>query len=250
MSNGIINKVELTQKGKSNKQPFQPPKKSEYNALYKLGAASAIVAALIMLFELLFMKLNYYPQSVNEWYALFIRSRVLGLFYINAMDIVSMLLLGIVFVALCTRLQDDSKTTAKLSMPFAFLGIAMFVIPRTIMLSMISLSGEYAVATDCARDTLLSVGKLLSSLAIPTMQTTGFFIVAIVAYLLSMTMINSNRMPKAAGFIGIMAFFLTLIGNITVAVAPALSNLLLVITGFFWVLWLLIVGAGLLKAKD
>ena len=245
-----IEKIELTKQNENDHHTIEPNKKSEYNALYKLGAVSAIIAGLVMLFENLFIRLNYYPSNAAEWYELFLRSRILGLFYLNAMDIAAMLLLGVMFAALCTRLKDDSKTTTKLSVPFTFLGIAMFVIPRTMMLSLISLSGEYALAAQGSKDMLLAVGKMISSLAMPTMQTTGFFIIALVAYLLSMTMINSNRMPKAAGFIGIMAFFLTLIDNITVAVAPGIANLLMMVAGFFWVVWFILVGVGLFAAKE
>jgi len=244
-----ISKVELTKPTKNNNGGTGNHKKSEYNLLYKLGGLSALVAALILLFEVLFIRLNYYPSNVGEWYALFNRSRVLGLFYLNAMDIISMMLLGVVFVALCTRLKADSQTTVKLSLPFGFLGIAMFVIPRTMMLSLVSLSGEYAVSAEAGKGIMLAVGKMISSQAVPTMQTTGFFLIALVSYLLSMTMINSNSMPKIAGFIGIMAFFLTLIDNITVAIAPGIANLLMVVAGVFWVVWLLLVGIGLFKAK-
>jgi hypothetical protein len=244
-----INNAEQGNQNKNN-HGIQPPQKSEYNLLYKLGAMSAIIAGMILLFEILFIRLNYYPASVEQWYDMFNRSRILGLFYLNAMDIISVLLLGVMFAALCTRLKDDGKTAVRLSLPFAFLGIALFIIPRTIMLSFVSLSGEYAAAGQTSKDVMLAAGKILSSLAMPTMQTTGFFIIALVSYMLSMTMINSYSMPKAAGFVGIMAFFLTLIDNITFAIAPGIANLLMQVAGVFWVVWLIIVGAGLFMARD
>ncbi len=225
--------------------------KSEYNLLYKLGGLAAAIAALLFLFQLIFMKWSTYPSNIGEWYELFGRSRTLGIFYLNLFDIITMILLGVMFVALCVRLSRENKSISELSKPFAFLGIAMFVIPRTLMMSVITLSAEYWNAANAASQNLLyAAGKAISIVIVPTMQTTGFFIIAIAAFLLSTVIIISNRMPKIGGFIGIMAFLLTIAVNITVSAAQQLAAPMMIVTSIFWVLWWGIVSAGLFMAKN
>ena len=226
-------------------------KEKEWRLLYKLGGIAAIIAAILYLFELLFIRWSIYPNNIEEWYTLFGRSILLGLFYLNTLDIIVVGFLGVTIIALCVRLKTVNKSITTIALPFAFLGIGMFIIPRTLLLSLVSLSNEYNSLVNPANASMvIAAGKAINTLCVPTMQTTGFFIMAATTFLLSIVMLNSNRMPKIAGFIGIMAFLLLIAENICVVFAPSLAVPLLVVTGAFWVVWWLFVGVGLLMAKD
>lgn len=234
-----------------NAQNNTATKKSEWNLLYKLGGIASILAALLFLFQLIFIRWSYYPKNIADWYMMFQRSRILGLFYLNTLDIITVSLLGIMFVAVCARLRPNSKSTTTLALPFAFLGIGMFIIPRTMMLPLVRLSSEYASAAQgVSADILLSAGKMIAGLCMPTIQTTGFFFVSIAAFMLSLVMINSNRLSKLAGFVGIMAFLLLIAENVCIIAAPALVGAMMVVAGVFWAVWWILVGAGLLMVKD
>jgi len=226
-------------------------KKSEYNLLYKLGGLASFLAALLYLFQLLFTKWRVYPDTVKEWYELFARSNVLGLFYLNAFDIITFALLGIVFAAVCKRLSSENKSLIFIALPFAFLGIGVFIVPRTMLIVLQGLSTEFAAAATAAEaGALIAAGKVLGYLAVPSIETTGFFITAFAAFLVSLAALASYRMPKISGFIGVMAFFLTVAENICAAAVPALAQPLLIVAGAFWIIWLMFIGVGLIKAKD
>ncbi len=234
-----------------NTEINQAHAKSQYSLMYKLGALAAFAAALLYLFQLLFTRWSIYPETVKEWYELFARSRVLGLFYLNALDIIAFGLSGITFVGLCKSLQNDNKSLTAIALPFAFLGIGVFIVPRTLLLSFVQLSNEYASAASAAEaGVLIAAGKAAASFAVPTIESTGFFIAAFSAFLLSIAMLESLNMPKIAGFIGVMAFFLTIAENICVYVMPGLAHPMLVVTGAFWVAWWVLVGVGLARVKS
>ena len=227
------------------------PVKSEYSLLYRLGALAAFGAALLYLFQLIFTKWSVYPDTVEEWYDLFARSRILGLFYLNVLDIITLGLLGITFAAIYKSLKNQNKSLTAIALPFAFLGIGVFIVPRTMLLSFANLTSEYVSAANTAEaGALLAAGKSMLSFAVPTMESTGFFFAAFASFLLSVAMLGSLNMPKTVGFVGVMAFFLTVAENICALVMPVLAPPMLVVAGAFWVIWWAIAGMGLLKVKS
>ncbi len=225
--------------------------KGEWTGLYKAAGISSFLVVVLYLFQMIFIKSSVYPTNIQQWYELISGSRLLGLFYLNTLDIITALLLGIVFVALCVRLKPESRALTSLALPFAFLGIAAFMIPRMQLLSILTLSSEYSSAGNAQNaEAIVYAGKSLEVLAVPTLQTTGFFIISAAAFLLSIIMINSDRMPKMAGFIGVMAFLLTVAESISLMFIPDIVFPLMIVAGAFWVMWWGLIGVGLISAKD
>ncbi|MBN2880395.1 MAG: DUF4386 family protein [Clostridia bacterium] len=225
--------------------------RSDWTGIYKGAAISSFLVVLLYLFQMIFIKNSNYPINIEQWYELVSGSRLQGLLYLNTLDIITALLLGIVFVALCVRLRPESRPLTTLALPFAFLGIGTFIIPRMQLLSVLTLSTEHVSAANTqSAEAIIYAGKALEVLAVPTLQTTGFFIISAAAFLLSIIMINSERMPKIGGFIGIMAFLLTIAESISVMFIPDIVYPMMIVAGAFWIVWWAVIGVGLISAKD
>jgi hypothetical protein len=72
----------------------------------------------------------------------------------------------------------------------ALLGVAVFIVPRVAMLSLLSLSDRYTgAATEAERARILAAGETLGALGTPTPQTTGFLFMAIAVLIISVVML-------------------------------------------------------------
>jgi hypothetical protein len=152
---------------------------SNWKSLYRVGGVAPLITLAFYLTEtaaIIFGEQSGepYPTSVSDWFSLFQRNRILGLLYINAPDVFSIALLGVMFLALYIVLKRTSESSMAIAAFFAFVGIPVFIAPRVAALSILSLSDRYAAATtEAQRATFLIGGETLSALGQATPQTTG-----------------------------------------------------------------------------
>ncbi len=79
---------------------------AKWKTLYRAGALAPLIA--LVLYSSQFILLFFgepFPATVAGWFALAQRNRLLALWYLNALDIVSFALLGIMFLALYVALR-------------------------------------------------------------------------------------------------------------------------------------------------
>ena len=93
-----------------------------------------------------------FPATTEDWVALFQRNKILGLLYLNALDIFSIALLGTMFLALYIALKRYNQASMLIATYIAMLG-GVFVVPRVAMLSIVTLSDQYTAATTEAQRT-------------------------------------------------------------------------------------------------
>ena len=131
---------------------------------------------------------------------------------------------------------------------FSSLGVITFVVPRITMLSLMTLSNQYAIATTEAEQIrLLAAGETLGSLGTATPQTVGFFFMSIGVMIISIVMLQIQTFNKATASFGILASLLTLSDDISIVLVPTLSTTLMVASGLFWLPWWVMIGIGLLR---
>ena len=227
-------------------------KEKRFKILFLLGGIAPIITMLLYLSQLIFISWKEYPASVIEWLDLFTESKLLALFYLNSLDMISIGVLGIMFLALHHVLKDTDTSLITIATPFALLGIAVFIVPRSLLLSIGPLADQYAVAASAAEKTeILAAGRALSAVGIPTINTAGFLILSFAAFLTSLVMIRSEAFFSLTGWIGIAGFVFTVFGDLSRLVLPSWSTLLLVITGFIWIFWWILLARRLiLMAKE
>jgi len=216
--------------------------------LTTVGAIAPLLTVAFYVSELLFIPWERFPTSTEEWFALFQRSKLLGLFYLNALDIFSIALLGVMFLALYVTLKQTDESRMMIASFFGLLGVTAFIVPRVLMLSMLQLSDLYVAATsETARARLLAAGETLGALGTPTPQTIGFLFMAIGVFIISLVMLRSQRFNKITAYFGIVASLFTFADQISLIGLPTLATPLMIISGLFWIPWWLLISQGLFQ---
>ncbi len=214
----------------------------DWTGLYKLGALAAIIIVLVFLIELLAVVFYGLPPSTVEgWFALLQKDRLVGLIESFALDLIAVAFHVPLYLALFVLLrQTKSYSTLILSVIFAFIGIAVYY-SSNITFSMLYLSDQFASATtEIQRAQILTSGQtLLASFNGGTGPFVGYFLYAVSGILISIIMLLSNEFPKAVAVAGIVGNVLEL--GLPPSIEPALflqiDPLLIGIGGFILLFW-------------
>ncbi len=224
-----------------------------WRGLYKTGAVAPLIALAFYLIEFSLLVVgDPYPATIEDWYALVQRSKLLGLWYLNALDILSFALLGIMFLALYMALRQVRPSWILIAVYFALLGVVVFIVPRTLHLSLLPLTDLYAAATTEAERTLyLTVGEALSQVSSATPQTLGFLLMAVAGLIISVVVLRSGqqRLPigRAAAYVGIAGFVAALANYVARLLAPDLAAMIMPVNGLLWFAWWIMVSVGLFR---
>jgi len=216
--------------------------------LYRIGGIAPLLTLAFYISEYVFINWKTFPASTEAWFLLFQRSKLLGLFYLNSLDIISITLLGVMFLSLYVVLKDVNPSSMSIAAFFSLLGVTTFIVPRIAMLSLMTLSDHYTVATaEAERMRLLAAGDALGSLGTATPQTVGFFFMSIGVLIISIVMLQSKTFSKVTAWFGILASLVTFADDISIVLAPTLSAPFMIASGLFWLPWWVMIGIGLLR---
>ncbi|MFZ5916497.1 MAG: hypothetical protein ACOYZ7_06170 [Chloroflexota bacterium] len=226
---------------------------SNWLTLYRAGALSPLVAIAFYLVEFSLLIVGEpYPSGIAGWYALVQRSKLLALWYLNALDILSFVLLGIMFLALYVALRRVRPAWMLIAVYLALLGVAVFIVPRTLHLSLLPLSDLHAAATtDAQRALYLAAGEALSQVSSATPQTLGFLLMAAAGLIISLVVLRSGqqRLPigTAAAYVGVIGFVAALANYLARLLAPDMAAMIMPVNGLLWFAWWILVSVGLFK---
>ena len=220
-----------------------------WRSLYRVGAVAPFVTLsfyLIQIFAMTFGGAD--PTTIEDYVSLLQHSRILGLLYLNALDIFSIAFLGTMFLALCVALRQVDRACIAIAAFFAFLGIATFVVPRVAMLSLVPLGARYATATtETQRTVLLAAMETLGSLGMATNRTIGFLFLTITSLILSGVMLKTATFGKVTAYVGILAGVLTLAVDVCAVILPSIGETLAFLDALPWLVWWILVSRGLFK---
>ena len=226
---------------------------AKWKTLYRAGAVAPLIALVLYLFEFGILILGEpYPTAIEGWYALVQRSRLLALWYLNALDIVSFALLGIMFLALYLALRQVHPSWMLVSLYFALLGAVVFIVPRVLHLSLLPLSDLHAAATtEVQRTMYLAAGEALSQVSTATPQTLGFLLMAVAGLFTSIVILRCQFLGKAGAYVGIVGFAAALANYVSRLLAPDIAAMLMPVNGLLWFIWWIMMSVGLFRlAKD
>lgn len=169
---------------------------SQWKQLFKIGGIAPFVTLAFYLIQwvtIIFTR-KPYPVTPEEWFTLFHSNPILGLIFLNALDIFSIAILGLMFLALTIALWQIKPSWMLIAAFFAYLGIAAFVSSRADMVTAIlALTEQYAAATASAQSTqTLAAGQAIMSLSRGTPETIGFLFVAIASLIISVVMLKTE----------------------------------------------------------
>jgi hypothetical protein len=118
-----------------------------------------LIAAGLVLAEVIVFALSPQPGAVGEWFELLQRNRLIGLLGLWVLEVPLYLMYALVFLALFVALRPAGRSAITVSLAFAFLGIGVFLATNN-PFSMLSLSDQQAVATsEAERSALLAAGQ-------------------------------------------------------------------------------------------
>jgi hypothetical protein len=232
---------------------------AKWKTLYRAGAVAPLIALALYCSQFILLVFgDPFPTTIEGWFALFQRDKLLGLWYLNALDIVSFALLGIMFLALYVALRRVRPSWMLIALYFALLGVVVFIVPRVLTLSIATFSDLHAAATTEAQRTMyLAAGETLTQVSTATPQTLGFLLMTIAGLIISVVILRSQSfgqapaLGRAAGYVGIVGFAIALANYISWIIAPSIAAVLMPINGLLWLLWWLMMSVGLFRlAKD
>jgi hypothetical protein len=222
---------------------------SQWKTLYRAGGIAPLVTLLLYVIEALLIRWDRYPTNVEEWFALFSEGRFLGLFYLNALDIISIGLLAPMFLALYVALREQNRSIALIGAGVGFMGVPVFIAPRGMMVTAaLTLSERYANATSSGEQTELMRAYLAFDVSgTATTQTVGFLLIAIGVVVISIAMLRSKDLSRVAGILGIIAGCLTIADFVRTVIDPSLGFALMIASMPVWMAWWIIVSVVLLR---
>jgi hypothetical protein len=223
----------------------------QWKPLYRAGAIAPLIALATYVIEIIGVILagDPYPTSSLQWFTLFADNKLIGLLALNVFDVVSIALLGVMFLALYMAMRRGNESIGLIAAFFALLGITVFVASRADMGStMLKLSEEYAAATSqIQKDQLLAVGQALAAPVRATIDTMGYFFIAAASMLISVVILRSGIFNKATAYVGILGFVITLVSRLSLVFETSLPEMLLPVGGLIWLIWWVLVSRGLFR---
>jgi hypothetical protein len=231
------------------RMPSGPVQLDAYRSLYKFGGVASWIVAGLTLLEVIFFVLFPQPVTVSDWFELFQSNPLLGLLDFWGMELFMYLAFIVVFLALYFALRYANPSWIVIALTLALLGIGIFLATNN-PFSMFTLSGQYAVATSIEKATFLAAGQaLLANTGQRAVEgfNLGLFLVSTAGLIMSVVMTKGSAFGKSTGYIGILAFALSLLDYLrqflTTSIMVALPVILL--GALFLLSWFILVGLRL-----
>lgn len=228
-------------------------KDSKWRSLYKVGGISAILAAVLLLMEIIVFMIWPQPATVLDYFTLLQINKIIGLMDFYLLEFIAYILFIPMFLAIYIALRRFNESYTIIAISLAILGIAIFLATNN-SFSMLSLSNQYTAATAEAQKLIvLAAGQ---TMLINTGQrvfggfNTGFMLISIAGIIVSVVMLRSNNFGRNTAYVGILAFAISLAEYVRLIIIPSELTLLLIIailSGILLMIWLIMVGRNLIK---
>jgi hypothetical protein len=226
---------------------------TRWKSLYKVGGAAALIAAALLLTEIIVFTIWPQPNTVTNYFVLFQNSKLIGLLDFYLLEFFTYALFVPIFLAIYVAIRRANESYTALALTLAITGVAVFLATNN-PFSMLSLSNQYAAATtDAQKDLYLAAGQAVlantNQRAVEGFNM-GFFLLSTAGVIISIVMLRSKTFSKAIAYVGILTFAISLVDYIRVAFIPSISLLLLIIavaSGLLIPTWLVLIARKLFQ---
>lgn len=223
-----------------------------HQCLYKLGSAAAGIVVALTLAEIVGFIFFPQPSTVEGWFLLFQRSKLVGLLDFWGLEVPMYVMFVPVFLALYVVLREADPGWMAIATTFVLLGVGIFLATNN-PFTMLSLSSRYAAATtEAQRSALLAAGEAVlantGQRAVGGFNV-GLFLVSVAGLIVSATMLRSDAFSRATAYVGIGAYALSLADYVRqVLTSSPIAALLVVLPGaLLLVIWFVMVGRRLYR---
>lgn len=226
---------------------------SRWKSLYKVGAAAALLAAVVLSIEVIIFAIWPQPGTVTGYFTLFQSNRIIGLLDLYLLEIVAYILFVPIFLAIYVALRRTNESYMMLAIILAITGIAVFLATNN-PFSMLSLSNQYAAATtDAQRNILLAAGQAIlantNQRAVEGFNI-GFLLLSLAGLIVSTVMLRSNVFSRVTAYVGVLTFVFSLADYFRIIFLPSILLLLLVLaiaSALLIVVWFVLIARRLFQ---
>lgn len=183
----------------------------QWLGLYRSGAVAALSVVALMPVQMAVFIAFPPPDAVVGWFALFVRSPLIGLLDMDLLLIVDYVLMAIVFLAVCVALRRVSPSLAALALVLELLAVAAYFASTT-AIEMLALSRAYAQAAEGAEKTaLIAAGRVLLARWDGTAFTFSYALSAAAILAVGFAMLRSAGFAKSGGYAAVAVGVLSIV---------------------------------------
>ncbi len=176
-----------------------------WNGLYRTAIAAIVAMLAIMLAQMVVFILWPPPETVEDFFALFQRSELLGLLSMDLLYLANNTVLILIYLALYAALHRTAESAALIALVFGLVGVAAYFASNT-GLEMLAVSRQYAAATsEAQRSGLLGAGQALLATYGGTAFDVYYVLSGICLLIFAVVMLRSTVFSRATGWWGLAA---------------------------------------------
>lgn len=230
---------------------------SHFKSIYRVSGAAALIVSALLLIEIIIFTIWPQQTTAIDYFTLFQTNKFIGLLDFYLLEMFAYILFLPIFLAIYVAIRKNSESFMILSVILAIIGVSIFLSTNN-PFSLLSLSDQYwAASTEAQKPILLAAGQAIiantGQRAVGGFNM-GFLLVSIAGLIVSTVMLKSNIFSKKTAYIGIFTFAISLADYFRIIFIPSALTLLLIIaitSAVLLIIWLILVGRGLLKlGKD
>lgn len=236
-------------------------------SIYTVGGIAALIAALLFRKNIgseffLYRELGIIdwgpspiPVSAEEWFELLQDNVILGLTLLDFFDIINYYLVSLVFIALYDVLKSTNEDCMRIALISGLVGVTTYFASNQAF-SLLSLSNQYAAASNDQRSTILTAGEALLAIHNPgsVYQGTGIylshFLVSLAGLIIAIVMLQSSIFSKPTAYAGIIANGFVMGHFILLIIAPQMTFLPYIIASPALLIWYVLISRKLYQLNS
>ena len=215
---------------------------SAWKSLYRVGGAAALITLVLMPIQIVIFIAWPPPSTVDGYFTLFQDNWLLGLLNLDLLYMLTNVLMILIFLALYAALRRVNQSCMAIGLTFGLVGIAAYFASNTAF-EMLSLSGQYAAATEAQKAMFLSAGETLLAIYKGTAFAVYYILNAIALLIFSVVMLQSNIFSKVTAYVGILMGVLMLVPSTAGTIGLYFALISLVPTA----IWLILITRRLFR---
>jgi hypothetical protein len=233
-----------------------------WRSLARTGGWAALIAAIIFrrwlgaelgLFQSMgILHFGTVPATGNVagWFGLIQANQLVGFTLLNGFDLVNYALVGLMLLGLYAALGKADSSAMTLATAVGLVGVAIYFASNQ-ALPLLSLSGQYAAATDDAQQSmLLAAGRTLlttNDFFSGSGVAMAFYLVNLAELIIACVMLRTREFGGVTAYLGIAANVFGLGVILTLPFAPAMTFVPMSASAPFLLAWYILIGVRLLR---
>lgn len=233
---------------------------NQWKSIYLLGGVTALIVVFASLLDIVISILlggdpSSIPQTAVGRFAQFQSNKLLGLYYLDLLNMTTAIIMIPAFFALFAAHRRVNKVYSGLAMIFSFIGTAVFISNNS-ALSMLSLSDKYAfAATDAQKNLLAAAGEAMLARGAHGSPGVfiGFVLPIIASLIMSFVMLKGGVFSRITAVPGIAGSMLFILYFVLVTFIPGTENAAMAIAipgGLLTTVWIILFAIRLLKLRN